>query len=87
MIQVPAIFRGFVICNTSFKPFVFQYMSVCLDESIIQNPCGAEILMALKNAGVKYDVQKQSYPNIITFWRETTEVIETETNVSVWYAC
>ena len=61
-------------------------MSVCLDESIIQNPCGAEVLMALKNSGIKYDVQKQSYPNIITFWRETPEVIETETNVSILYA-
>ena len=57
-------------------------MSVCIDDSIIQNPCGAEILMVLKNAGIKYDVQKQSYPNIITFWRETTEVVETEDNVS-----
>ena len=53
-----------------------------MDDKILQNPCGAEILMALKNADIKYDVQKQSYPNIITFWRETIEVIETGSNVS-----
>ena len=51
-------------------------MTVVLSPGILKESSGAAILDALQKAGIKYDIQSQVTDNILTVWREVSEVRE-----------
>nr|XP_054763605.1 crossover junction endonuclease EME1-like [Lytechinus pictus] len=51
-----------------------KYMTVVLDNHVIEDPCGAQILAKLQTLGCKYVIEAQSIPSCIR-WKRT--VLET----------
>ena len=55
-----------------------------LDPGVLKYPGGGGILESVQTSDLRYDIQPQVYPNIVTFWREVTEVREVgSTKVSI----
>ena len=57
-----------------------------VDPGVLQCPGAAAILPFLSEQNIRFNVQPQPQKGLITFWRETTEVIETA-NQQVCYNC
>jgi alcohol dehydrogenase class IV len=55
-----------------------KHLTVILDSHLMNEPFGTSILELLQSNGIKYEVQKQAQPNIITFWRAEAVVTEEE---------
>lgn len=68
----------YVFCN-------FKHLTVILDIHLMNEPCGTTILELLQSNGIKYEVQKQAQPNIITFWRVEAVVTEAEPKKVIVY--
>lgn len=51
---------------------------VMLAPGTLTPPMGGAILDVLQKADIKYAVQPQALENIVTFWREVTDVKEVE---------
>ncbi len=65
---------------------IFQHMVVYIDRRIVNNPCGAAILDTLQRnePPVKYSVENQSFAGVITFARETSQIVETRDKVRLF---
>jgi phosphoglucomutase len=61
-------------------------VTVVLDTHLINEPCAASILELLQSNGIKYEVQEQAQPNIITFWRAEAVVTEAEPKKVISYS-
>ena len=61
-----------------FTFHLHQSMTVMVDPGALRPPLGGAILESLQKAGVKYEVQAQPLDNMVSFWREVTEVKELE---------
>ena len=49
---------------------------VMLDPGVLKYPGGGADLGLLEANDLKYDIQSQVFPNVVTFWREATELKE-----------
>ena len=70
--------------STAHYFYIYQLLTVILDPGLMQYPCGPAIVAKLQSgpedATVKYEILPQCRPNLVTFWRQVTEVKETENN-------
>ena len=55
-----------------------QFMTAVIDPAVLKTPGGSTVLETLQKSEVKYEIVPQPLPNTVTFWREVTEVTETE---------
>ena len=53
-------------------------MTVVIDPAVLKTPGGSTLLETLHKSEVKYEIVAQPLANIVTFWREVTNVKETE---------
>ena len=62
-----------------------QHISAVLDPGVLKESYGTAILDGFQKQEVRYDIQPQAVPNIITYWREVTELVDKGPGqVSLW---
>lgn len=57
-----------------------KHMTVFIDPGLVSRPVGTKIIALLCEKEQKYEIQNMPYQNVITFWREVSEIVDNSDN-------